>query len=121
MKTAGEPESEIDSGHEPDFRLVLPTPNARPGRHPQPIRFCAYNLDGAYEAWLALPAGPSRSPLIFYCPEMGAFRADSRFMPLAEVLALADYWLKSGQWPDFGAAPDRPYDCRAAARQARAT
>ena len=49
-----------------------------------------------------------------------AFRRDARFMPLAERLGLVDYWIATDKWPDFCSEPDLPYDCRAAARAARA-
>jgi hypothetical protein len=34
-------------------------------------------------------------------------------MPLAVKLGFAAYWRSSGQWPDFCASPDLPYDCKA--------
>jgi TolB-like protein len=74
------------------------------------------DLDGAYAA-LATPMPNSRrSTYLFYYPEMKAFRADPRFMPLAKRMGLLDYWVKSNRWPDFCAEPDLPYDCRTAAR-----
>jgi DNA-binding winged helix-turn-helix (wHTH) protein/TolB-like protein len=74
------------------------------------------DVDGAYAAF-ATPRLASRSGLYFlYYPEMKAFRADPRFMPLAKRLGLVDYWVKSNRWPDFCAEPDLPYDCRAVAR-----
>ena len=74
------------------------------------------DLDGAYAA-IAQPQPNSRraTNLLFY-PEMRAFRADPRFMPLAKRLGLVDYWVKSNHWPDFCAEPGLPYDCRVAAR-----
>ena len=38
---------------------------------------------------------------------------DPRFLPLAGRLGLGGFWRRSGLWPDFCEAPDRPYDCRA--------
>jgi hypothetical protein len=37
-------------------------------------------------------------------------------MALAARIGLVDYWSATGKWPDFCAAPDRPYDCKAVAR-----
>jgi tetratricopeptide (TPR) repeat protein len=45
-------------------------------------------------------------------------RRDPRFMPTAVRLGLVAYWQKTGHWPDFCQAPDRPYDCKAAAQAA---
>jgi DNA-binding winged helix-turn-helix (wHTH) protein len=50
-------------------------------------------------------------------PQMRAFRRDTRFMPLANRLGLVRYWHSSGQWPDFCAEPELPYNCRAEARR----
>lgn len=73
------------------------------------------DLDGAYAILgQPLPNSRGRTHYLFY-PEMKALRADARFMPLADRLGLVDYWLKTNNWPDFCAEPNRPYDCRAAA------
>lgn len=42
---------------------------------------------------------------------------DPRFMVFAARLGLADYWAKSGRWPDFCLDPDLRYDCRAEAQR----
>jgi hypothetical protein len=42
-------------------------------------------------------------------------RRDPRFMPLMAKVGLVDFWRKTGKWPDFCEAADRPYDCRAVA------
>jgi hypothetical protein len=55
-----------------------------------------------------------------FIPHMRAVRTDSRFMPLAARLGLVDYWLESGQWPDFCHDEKLPYDCKEAALAARA-
>ncbi len=74
------------------------------------------DVDGAYAAMdKYLAGGAPFTGLLFY-PEMKAFRADPRFMPLAGRLGLADYWIKSGHWPDFCTDPGLPYDCRQAVR-----
>ena len=54
-------------------------------------------------------------PEVLFRPSAAAMRRDPRFMPLAAKLGLVDFWQRSGHWPDFCQAPDRPYDCRAAA------
>jgi len=75
------------------------------------------DIDGAY-AEIARPIrNTRRTTMLFFYPEMKAFRADPRFMPLAKQTGLVDYWLASGRWPDFCAEPDLPYDCREAARR----
>lgn len=50
-----------------------------------------------------------------FTPPAAAMRKDPRFMPLAARLGLVDYWRTTHHWPDFCQAPDRPYDCGAAA------
>lgn len=45
-------------------------------------------------------------------PWLAKIRRDPRFMRLAQRLGLLDYWEKSGNWPDFCAEPDMPYDCK---------
>lgn len=59
----------------------------------------------------------ANSSFLFW-PNLGAFRADPRFMKLAADIGLVDYWRSAGKWPDFCAAPDRPYDCKAEAAKA---
>jgi DNA-binding winged helix-turn-helix (wHTH) protein/TolB-like protein/Flp pilus assembly protein TadD len=48
-------------------------------------------------------------------PDGKAMWRDPRFLPLAKRLGLVDFWRRSGRWPDFCEAADRPYDCPAAA------
>ncbi len=75
------------------------------------------DLDGAFaEATKPVPATRHTTVHLFQ-PELKAFRADPRFMPLAHRLGLVDFWLATGRWPDFCAEPDRPYDCRAVAAE----
>jgi hypothetical protein len=45
-------------------------------------------------------------------------RRDPRFMPLAARFGLPQYWLASGEWPDFCSEPGLPYDCKAEAGKA---
>lgn len=73
------------------------------------------DIDGAY-AEFEKPWRNSRpATMMFFYPEMRAFRADPRFMPLAKRMGLVDYWTATGRWPDFCAEPGLPYDCRKAA------
>lgn len=72
------------------------------------------DVDGAYAEFVRLPSTTPTTSALFL-PEMKAFRQDPRFMPLAARLGLVDYWRKTGNWPDFCAEPDLPYDCAAVA------
>ena len=56
---------------------------------------------------------------VLFRQHMRAFRADRRFIDLANRLGLLAYWRGSGKWPDFCAEPDLPYDCRAEAAKYR--
>lgn len=89
-------------------------------RHLQPewrIRMMARegDIDGAYAEFAARFAGTRRPAMFLFYPEMKAFRADPRFMPLVRDLGLVEYWSKTGRWPDFCTEPGLPYDCRKAA------
>lgn len=48
-------------------------------------------------------------------PALADVRADPRFMLVASRFGLVDYWRRSGDWPDFCADPDLPYNCKAEA------
>lgn len=48
-------------------------------------------------------------------PSLKQFRHDPRVMELFEQNGLLEYWLTSGQWPDFCKEPDFTYDCRSKA------
>jgi TolB-like protein len=76
--------------------------------------------DAAFAAaGYATPSNPLDTEMLFR-PSADGMRRDPRFMPLAAKLGLVDFWRRSGVWPDFCEAPDRPYDCRAeAAKVAR--
>jgi tetratricopeptide (TPR) repeat protein len=52
---------------------------------------------------------------VLFRPWLANVRRDPRFIRLAQRVGLLDYWEKSGQWPDFCAEPDMPYDCKAEA------
>jgi hypothetical protein len=44
---------------------------------------------------------------------MRPFIFDRRFMAFADRVGLLRYWQSSGNWPDFCADRDIPYNCRA--------
>ena len=54
-------------------------------------------------------------PETLFRPVAASMRSDPRFMPLMAKVGLLDFWRKTGKWPDFCQAADRPYDCRAVA------
>jgi tetratricopeptide (TPR) repeat protein/TolB-like protein len=56
------------------------------------------------------------NPSCFFRPFAAKFRADPRFMVLAEKVGLLAIW-RATKWPDFCAARDAPYDCPAAAKK----
>ena len=55
------------------------------------------------------------SSYLMFRPAFAAFRRDPRFMTVAKRIGLIDYWRSSGNWPDYCAEPDLPYDCKAEA------
>ncbi|HLY80015.1 MAG TPA: hypothetical protein VKQ70_11605, partial [Caulobacteraceae bacterium] len=72
-------------------------------------------VDAAFAAAAqATPAQPLDTEILFRGPA-AAMRADARFMPLAAKWGLVAFWRRSGAWPDFCVAPNRPYDCKAVA------
>lgn len=78
-------------------------------------------IDEAY----ALMTDPAALPPLKEMPEilfrahMAGFRRDRRFIQLAARLGLLDYWMSTGNWPDFCFDPALPYDCRGEARKLR--
>jgi hypothetical protein len=52
---------------------------------------------------------------VLFRPTLRNFRKDPRMMLVSKRLGLLDYWIRSGQWPDFCLDPDLPYDCKAVA------
>ena len=52
---------------------------------------------------------------ILFRPSFANFQRDARFMAVAGRIGLADYWLSTGEWPDFCRRPNWPYDCKAEA------
>lgn len=72
----------------------------------------AGNLDAAYrELNVYLDPAERSIPQLFW-PEMRGFIRDPRFWPLAARFGFVEYWLQSGQWPDFCSEPDLPFDCK---------
>jgi len=56
---------------------------------------------------------------ILLMPAFKSGRRDTRIMELFEATGQLDYWLQTGNWPDFCAGPELPYDCENAAQQLR--
>lgn len=63
------------------------------------------------ESIRALRGGPE----ILFRSYMKSIRHHPRFMAAMARIGLAQFWRARGNWPDFCAAPDLPYDCRQAA------
>jgi tetratricopeptide (TPR) repeat protein len=78
-------------------------------------------MDEAYRAMQAPEAIDSlfASRHILFRPYMRTIRADPRFIALTAKLGLLAFWRESGQWPDFCADPQLPYDCLAEAAKLR--
>jgi tetratricopeptide (TPR) repeat protein len=72
--------------------------------------------DGAFAAIARSPPTDAFDTEVLFATSPGGagMWRDPRFMPLAAKLGLVDFWRRSGKWPDFCDAPDRPYDCRTA-------
>ncbi|MEM7765911.1 MAG: winged helix-turn-helix domain-containing protein [Pseudomonadota bacterium] len=90
------------------------------GQSPDRLSYMAAalgDLDLAYDLHEGVDFGPrATAPLKhLFMPELAAFRADARFMPLAHRYGLVAYWLDHDVWPDFCDAEALPYDCRAEA------
>jgi len=50
-------------------------------------------------------------------PAFTAARRDPRVMELFDATRQLDYWLETGNWPDYCAHPELPYDCEEAAQR----
>jgi TolB-like protein/Tfp pilus assembly protein PilF len=57
------------------------------------------------------------SSFLFW-PGLADFRRDRRFFPFVSGIGLTTYWQRTGNWPDFCAAPGLGYDCKAEAARA---
>ncbi len=73
--------------------------------------------DALYDLIARLPPDQDLSTLsaVMFRPSLREFRHDPRFMAVAKRVGVMDYWVKSGNWPDFCFDPDQPYDCKAEA------
>ena len=49
---------------------------------------------------------------VFFRPGLKSFRQDPRFMQVAKLAGLLEYWRTTGNWPDFCFDDDLPYDCK---------
>jgi DNA-binding winged helix-turn-helix (wHTH) protein/tetratricopeptide (TPR) repeat protein len=45
-------------------------------------------------------------------PAFGELHKDRRILQVAGRVGLLDYWLKSGEWPDYCYSANLPYDCK---------
>ncbi len=73
------------------------------------------DTDGAYEMMQDKSFDWDGATVFLFYPEMKQFRRDARFMPFVAGSGLVEYWLASGNWPDFCADEDQTYDCKTAA------
>ncbi len=73
------------------------------------------DTDGAYEIMKDENFDWDGSTTFLFYPEMAQFRRDARFMPFVVDSGLVEYWLTSGNWPDFCSDKDLTYDCKTAA------
>jgi TolB-like protein len=79
-------------------------------------------VDDAYRLADQVPPSPQTDDLsVLFTPLNAAMRRDPRFIALAGKLGLVAYWKASGAWPDFCAASDLGYDCRAQAQKVTAS
>ncbi|MEM0984990.1 MAG: winged helix-turn-helix domain-containing protein [Pseudomonadota bacterium] len=74
------------------------------------------DLDASFAAMDEFPTDMASVTVVFFYPEMEAFRKDPRFWPMAAKFGLVDYWLESDAWPDFCGDERLDYDCRRRAR-----
>ena len=74
-------------------------------------------FDRNQELFAALVNWPNPNALaavsdVIFRPALRKFRNDPRFMRIALKAGLVDYWVKSGNWPDFCSEADVTYDCK---------
>jgi TolB-like protein len=75
-------------------------------------------VDDAYRLAAQVPPSAQADDLsVLFTPLAVPMRRDPRFIALAGKLGLVSYWSTSGKWPDFCAAADLPYNCRAEAKK----
>ena len=58
------------------------------------------------------PGALALSTETLFRPAFGELHKDPRILQIAKRVGLLDYWLKSGEWPDFCYSADLPYDCK---------
>lgn len=75
------------------------------------------DLDRAFAAFAELPDKETNVRVVFWYPEMDAFRKDPRFWAEADRFGLVDYWIDTGRMPDFCEDPELSFDCMARARE----
>ena len=67
--------------------------------------------DAAFAAAARSAPAEALDTEVLFRPPADSMRRDPRFMPLVAKLGLVDFWRRTGKWPDFCEAQDRPYDC----------
>ena len=81
-------------------------------------------MDAAFRALEAhadvYPLGSTELRQLFLPNFMPGLRADPRFMQFAQRIGLVDYWLETGNWPDFCTEQKLSYDCKEIASELRA-
>jgi TolB-like protein len=105
--------------------LAFASPGGSNGAIVQGISFLAVLglSDDAFELAKRYIPGPPLSgatTTFLFNPLTTSLRSDPRFMALSARLGLVDYWLASGNWPDFCSEPNLPYTCQKEARAANA-
>jgi len=65
----------------------------------------------------AFPYGRAMTSGLF-AYELAPLRRDLRIWKIFVATGLAEYWQRSGKWPDFCMEPDLPYDCAVEAAKA---
>ena len=70
-------------------------------------------VDDAFTLANRIAADPDEleTVVLFRTPTAPMLR-DHRFMALAARVGLAQYWRKTGRWPDFCSGSQAPYDCK---------
>lgn len=78
----------------------------------------AYGYDDeVFETLVRVPRQRINSFLLqtLFRPTLARLREKPRFLEITRRYGLLDYWRTSGNWPDFCAEPNLPYDCKAEA------
>jgi hypothetical protein len=70
-------------------------------------------IDRAFkQATVAFAKLDGVDPGLLFRQTTAQMRKDPRFMAIAAMQGLVDFWTVSGKWPDFCSQPGLPYDCR---------